>query len=207
MNFSRKTALVTEGSSGIGAALPPLLERGREPAVLNVSSGLAIAPKKSAPVYCATKAALSNFSRGLRFQLAPRGIRVVGVVTPLVKTPMNEGRQRGAMEADTFVQKTLRALAAGRDEICVGRSRLPPRCSAWRRTAPGTCSATARPDSAASTSTVETSCSAVCGGSKPTGGMARARSSSGVTMPGVSLKHADLRNGRSHSIPNRFVLL
>ncbi len=108
------------------AALLPLLERGREPVVVQLSSGLAIAPKASAPVYCATKAALSNFSRGLRFQLEPKGIRVVDVVTPLVKTPMTAGRHDGAMEVDDFVAKLLRGLAAGKDEIYVGKARLLP---------------------------------------------------------------------------------
>ncbi len=108
------------------AALLPLLERGREPMVVQLSSGLAIAPKASAPVYCATKAALSNFSRGLRFQLEPKGIRVVDVVTPLVKTPMTAGRHDGAMEVDDFVSKLLRGLSAGRDELYLGKARLLP---------------------------------------------------------------------------------
>jgi len=108
------------------ARLLPLLERGREPVVVHLSSGLAIAPKASAPVYCATKAALSNFSRGLRFQLEPRGIRVVDVVTPLVKTPMTAGRHSGAMEVEDFVAKLLRGLAAGKDEVYVGKARLLP---------------------------------------------------------------------------------
>ncbi len=108
------------------AKLLPLLERGRDPVVVQLSSGLAIAPKASAPVYCATKAALSNFSRGLRFQLEPRGIRVVDVVTPLVKTPMTAGRHDGAMEVEDFVAKLLRGLAAGKDEVFVGKARLLP---------------------------------------------------------------------------------
>lgn len=108
------------------AKLLPLVERGREPVVVQLSSGLAIAPKASAPVYCATKAALSNFSRGLRFQLEPKGIRVVDVVTPLVKTPMTAGRHDGAMEVEDFVAKLLRGLAAGNDEVYVGKARLLP---------------------------------------------------------------------------------
>lgn len=94
--------------------------------LFNVSSGLGIAPKASAPVYCATKAALSNFSRGLRFQFESRGIRVVDVVTPLVKTPMTAGRNEDAMEPDVFVSRLLRGLAAGRDEIYLGKARLLP---------------------------------------------------------------------------------
>jgi DHA1 family tetracycline resistance protein-like MFS transporter/uncharacterized oxidoreductase len=38
-------------------------------AIVNATSILAIVPKQSAPVYCATKAALRSFSRALRWQL------------------------------------------------------------------------------------------------------------------------------------------
>nr|BFE79036.1 hypothetical protein GCM10020093_016370 [Planobispora longispora] len=41
----------------------PLLLRAGHAAVVNVSSGLALAPKRTAPVYCATKAALSAYTR------------------------------------------------------------------------------------------------------------------------------------------------
>ena len=110
----------------LSARLVPLLERGQDPMIVNVSSGLALAPKASAPVYCATKAGLSHFSRGLRFQLEPRGIRVVDVVTPLVKTPMTAGRHDGAMEVGTFVDGLLKGLAARRDEVYVGKARFLP---------------------------------------------------------------------------------
>lgn len=94
--------------------------------VVHVSSGLAIAPKASAPVYCASKAGLSHFSRGLRFQLEARGVRVVDVVTPLVETPMTQGRNADAMEPAAFVAALLAGLDAGRDEIYVDRARLLP---------------------------------------------------------------------------------
>lgn len=120
--IEREVAINLVAPIVVTSRLVPLLEAGRDPTVVHMSSGLAIAPKAAAPVYCATKAGLSNFSRGLRFQLEPRGIRVVDVVTPLVKTPMTEGRHEGAIEAEAFVEKMLGALAAGRDEIYVGKA-------------------------------------------------------------------------------------
>ncbi len=92
------------------ANLVPLLEKGSRAVVVNVSSGLAIAPKAKAPVYCASKAALSNFSLTLRWQLEPRGIGVVDVVTPLVKTPMTEGRNEKAISAEDFASELVRRL-------------------------------------------------------------------------------------------------
>jgi uncharacterized oxidoreductase len=44
-------------------------------AIINVSSGLAIAPKRSAPVYCGTKAAIHIFSQALRYQLETHLLR------------------------------------------------------------------------------------------------------------------------------------
>ncbi len=48
--------------------LTPVLARQREAAIVNISLGLAIAPKRTAPVYCATKAGLCTFSRALRYR-------------------------------------------------------------------------------------------------------------------------------------------
>lgn len=92
--------------------------------VVNVSSGLALAPKASAPVYCATKAGLSNFSLALGFQLEPLGIRVVDVITPLVRTPMTAGRDDGAMDPAQFAAAVVSALDHPPERLYVGKSRL-----------------------------------------------------------------------------------
>jgi uncharacterized oxidoreductase len=47
----------------------PLLRQQPQSAIVNVSSGLAIAPKRNAPVYCATKAGIHIFSKALRYQM------------------------------------------------------------------------------------------------------------------------------------------
>ncbi len=117
----------------IAAGLVPQLEAAGG-CVVNVSSGLAIAPKASSPVYCATKAGLSSFSRTLRYQLESRGVRVVDVITPLVRTPMTAGRHEGAIDPDVFCRQMLAALRSGRDEIYVGKARL---LAAVNRIAPG----------------------------------------------------------------------
>ena len=50
-------------------AFLPILTAQREAAVVNVSSGLAIVPKETCALYCASKAALHSFSQTLRWQL------------------------------------------------------------------------------------------------------------------------------------------
>jgi len=49
-----------------GLLLPTLLKN-ENAAILNISSGLALAAKKSAPVYCATKATIYNFTKAFRY--------------------------------------------------------------------------------------------------------------------------------------------
>ncbi len=104
-------------------ALPTLLSR-PEAAVVTVTSGLALSPKASAPVYCATKAGLRAFTRGLRWQLRDTNVRVVEVLPPLVDTAMTAGRGRGKLEPRHVAQDTVRALRGRAAEVWVGKSKL-----------------------------------------------------------------------------------
>jgi short-subunit dehydrogenase involved in D-alanine esterification of teichoic acids len=47
----------------------PILLTKQNAAIVNISSGLALAPKKSAPVYCGTKSAIHSATKALRYQL------------------------------------------------------------------------------------------------------------------------------------------
>lgn len=71
----------------------PLLEKAPQAAIVNVSSGLGIVPKKSAPGYCATKAAIHAFSKSLRYQLEKTSIKVFELFPPLTDTDMTRGRE------------------------------------------------------------------------------------------------------------------
>lgn len=95
-------------------------------AIVNLSSGLAYYPKRDTALYCATKAGLHSLSQSLRYQLAPRRIRVIEAVLPLVATPMTAGRGAGKMDADSAARAVLAGIARGRDEVHVGKARLLP---------------------------------------------------------------------------------
>lgn len=104
------------------AGLLPLLRR-RGGTVVNVTSVLAAHPKRSAPVYCATKAALRSATRGLREELRGSGVRVVELVPPLVDTPMTAGRNAGAIDPRLVADALVAGLGRRRDRIDVGRAR------------------------------------------------------------------------------------
>jgi NAD(P)-dependent dehydrogenase (short-subunit alcohol dehydrogenase family) len=56
--------------------------------IVNVSSALAQAGCPGFSTYSASKAGLDGFTQSLAWELAPKGIRVVGVAPGLVNTPM-----------------------------------------------------------------------------------------------------------------------
>jgi len=115
------TAVVT-----LCAALLPHLRRQPSAAIVNVTSGLALAPKRSAPVYCATKAGIRSFTKALRYQCeqsAPH-VAVVEALPPLVDTAMTRGRGRGKISAAQAASEIVRGVAAGLHEIYVGKSKL-----------------------------------------------------------------------------------
>jgi uncharacterized oxidoreductase len=78
----------------IGQLLPAMLER-PETAIVNVTSGLAIAPRAGGPVYCATKAGLRSFTQSLRHNLRGTRVHVIEALPPVVDTAMTRGRVGG----------------------------------------------------------------------------------------------------------------
>ena len=67
-------------------ALPHICEQGG--VIVNVASALGLGGCSGFAVYSASKAGLIGFTQSLAWELAPRGIRVVGVAPGLVHTPM-----------------------------------------------------------------------------------------------------------------------
>ncbi|MCF8504983.1 MAG: SDR family NAD(P)-dependent oxidoreductase [Caulobacter sp.] len=108
----------------LSARLIPHLPQGGF--IANLTSGLAIAPKSSAAVYCATKAGLRNLSVGARNQmmLADRSVRIVDVVLPLVDTPMTSGRGSGKISPERVARQIVRAIRGSSDEVYIGQAAL-----------------------------------------------------------------------------------
>jgi uncharacterized oxidoreductase len=100
--------------------LLPLLRAGRSPLIVMVTSGYALLPATRAPTYSATKAGLHSFTMALRRQLRAAGVRVVEVLPPLVDTPATRSVRQPKMSPATLVERVLRDIARGRDEILPG---------------------------------------------------------------------------------------
>ena len=104
----------------------PNLVKASESAIINVSSFLGIVPKSSAPIYCATKAALHAFSKSLRYQLQGTPVKVFEIITPLVDTDMTKGREddAGKISPDILAREVMRNIEMDHYEIKPGRTKL-----------------------------------------------------------------------------------
>ncbi len=115
-----------EAVVALAVALLPVLADNKPAAIVNLTSALAVAPKAAAPVYCATKAAVRNFSRGLRYQCedAALGVSVIEVVMALVDTGMILGRGKGKISPETAARHVIDAIEHGLDEVWVGATKM-----------------------------------------------------------------------------------
>jgi uncharacterized oxidoreductase len=107
----------------IGHLLPRLLER-PEAAIVNVTSGLAIAPRAGGPVYCATKAGLRSFTQSLRYNLRDSRIHVIEALPPVVDTAMTATRPKGKMPPAECAAQIIDAIESNAAEANVGMVRL-----------------------------------------------------------------------------------
>jgi NAD(P)-dependent dehydrogenase (short-subunit alcohol dehydrogenase family) len=104
---------------GIDAVLPGMLARGRGhlAAVASLAGYRAI---PGAPGYGASKAAVIHLLDGLRFELAPRGIRVTVINPGFVRTPLtapNAFRMPFLVEPADAAGRIVRGLERGTKEI------------------------------------------------------------------------------------------
>lgn len=103
--------------------LPHLLTKPKS-AIVNVSSGLGLVPKQTAPVYCASKAGLHIATKALRWQLETTPIKVFEIIAPLVDTPMTQGRGKGKISPEALVDEFWNDFTRDRYEIKIGKTKL-----------------------------------------------------------------------------------
>ena len=111
----------------VTAAALPLLRQAPRARVVHVGSGLGFVPYAKAPVYSATKAAVHSFTVSLRRQLAASTVQVVEIIPPVVDTPLHRAMPATppmAMGLERFLDRAIRGLDAGEDEIPIGLGRV-----------------------------------------------------------------------------------
>jgi uncharacterized oxidoreductase len=94
------------------ALLPHLVQRDHA-AILNVTSGLAFVPMAATPSYNASKAALHSYTVALREQLRERGVQVLELIPPYVRTHLTgdaHASDERAMPLDDYVRDTMAIL-------------------------------------------------------------------------------------------------
>ncbi|MCR2834088.1 SDR family oxidoreductase [Parerythrobacter lacustris] len=106
------------------AAMVPMLKARPEAAIVNVTSGLAIAPASRQPIYCATKAGLRSYTLALRQQLADTKIRVIEALPPVVDTQMNADNAMSKMPAEECARQIVSAIENNHDEANIGQVKL-----------------------------------------------------------------------------------
>jgi uncharacterized oxidoreductase len=109
----------------LSALLIPHLQDQREPAIVNITSGLAFAPLAGVPVYCATKAALHSLSLTLRHQLREIPIKVFEIAPPMVATELHGQRrdpeqESHLMSAEEAARGIVQALQEDHYETALG---------------------------------------------------------------------------------------
>lgn len=105
-------------------ALMPMLRSRPEAMIVNVTSGLAIAPNAASPVYCATKAALRSYTQSLRAQLSGTSIHVLEALPPVVDTAMTRERGGSKLAPDECARQIIAAMRRNANEANVGMVRI-----------------------------------------------------------------------------------
>lgn len=100
--------------------LMPALRSRPEAMIVNVTSGLAIAPNAGSPVYCATKAALRSYTQALRGQMKGTGVHVLEALPPMVDTQMTAGRGNNKLSPEECARQIIAAMERGANEANVG---------------------------------------------------------------------------------------
>ncbi|WP_188237144.1 SDR family oxidoreductase [Sphingopyxis sp. LK2115] len=104
--------------------LLPLLRAQDEAAIVNVTSGLAIAPRAGGAIYCATKAGLRSYTQAIRHLLKDSNVRVIEALPPVVDTNMTAGRGGKKMSAHACAAEIVHGIRTGKSEVNVGMVKM-----------------------------------------------------------------------------------
>ena len=104
--------------------LLPALRAQPEAAIVNVTSGLAIAPRAGGSIYCATKAGLRSYTQAIRHLLKDSNVRVIEALPPVVETNMTAGRAGRKMSAHDCAAEIVHGIRTGKREVNAGMVKM-----------------------------------------------------------------------------------
>ena len=125
-DLTKEIDINLKGTMLMNHTLLPFLQHNDNPAIVNISSGLAFVPLPIAPVYCSTKAAIHSYTLSLRAQLRNTAIKVFELSPPLTETGMlggfDEDDIKGVpiMPVEKMVAAFLKGFAKDNYEIRIG---------------------------------------------------------------------------------------
>ncbi len=109
------------GTLAVTRAFVPVLEAaqqaGREAAIANIISMLALASMPMVAGYSSSKAALWSLTQALRADLRGRGIRVHAAFPGPIDTDMTRGFEAPKLAPEVIARAVLDGVAAGQDDI------------------------------------------------------------------------------------------
>jgi short-subunit dehydrogenase involved in D-alanine esterification of teichoic acids len=109
-NINREITLNFTSICSLTYLLLPALTHQNKTAILMINSGLALAPKTTSAIYCATKGALNILTQSLRYQLENTNINVQQAFLELVDTSMTTGRGENKMSAEEASKIIIQGL-------------------------------------------------------------------------------------------------
>ena len=104
--------------------LLPVLRAQPEAAIVNVTSGLAIAPRAGGSIYCATKAGLRSYTQAIRHLLKDSNVRVIEALPPVVETNMTAGRGGKKMSAHDCAAEIVHGIRSNKREVNAGMVKI-----------------------------------------------------------------------------------
>jgi uncharacterized oxidoreductase len=104
--------------------LLPLLRARPQAMIVNVTSGLAIAPRAGGSIYCATKAGLRSYTLALRHLLKGSAVHILEALPPVVDTRLTAGRGSNKMSPEECAKQIISAIERNAKEANVGMVKI-----------------------------------------------------------------------------------
>ena len=105
------------GTLGMCRAFAPLFIARKAGMIVNVCSIIGMVNMPANGTYCASKAAVHSLTQGLRGEMAPHGVKVLGVYPGPVETRMTEGLEMPKTSPDAVAKAIVDGMAEAKPTI------------------------------------------------------------------------------------------